>query len=143
MAMGTRSDPVLLVGPVGTKEMIETVFRLSDAHVLTYELTIIELAGDEPILLGSRLGLDVVAVPLTHRVPAFGYVFTEPPRAGSLDAKKAMALGARAKQLAQLKSGVDVTLDNGTVILSASVVSVSVPGKKIGILQVRLILLLL
>jgi ribonuclease Z len=136
MTMGSRSDPVLLVGPVGIKEMIDTVFRLSDAHVLTYELNIIELTGDEPVPLGSRLGLDVMAVPLTHRVPAFGYIFTEPPRAGTLDAKKAISLGALKSQLGLLKSGEDVTLDNGTVILSASVVSASVPGKKIGVLQV-------
>ena len=100
-----------------------------------------------------------------HRIPAYGYVFTEPTKKGKhgtnsdekdekderfdkirlikivfflfllLMADKAMKLGAKGPQLGQLKSGQDVTLENGIVIKSEDCLMSANPGRKIGILQ--------
>ena len=76
-----------------------------------------------------------MAVPLDHRTKCFGYVFSEAPRAGSLDGDRARAAGARGPQLKQLKAGQNVTLDDGRVLVAADFVGATQPGKKIAVLQ--------
>ena len=45
--------------------------------------------------------------------PTYGYAFRESDRAGKLDAKKAIALGASGRQLGILKNGEDVERADG------------------------------
>ena len=80
-------------------------------------------------------GIRCTACRLTHRIATFGYVFVEEAQSGKLDAAKAMALGARGRELGLLKQGHDVVLENGTTVLSADVVGAPVPGRKMAVIQ--------
>eukprot|EP01128_Nolandella_sp_AFSM9_P001861 TRINITY_DN12264_c1_g1_i1.p1 TRINITY_DN12264_c1_g1~~TRINITY_DN12264_c1_g1_i1.p1 ORF type:complete len:327 (-),score=66.59 TRINITY_DN12264_c1_g1_i1:99-1055(-) len=122
-----------LVGPEGLKEMVETNLKLS-ATYLTYELEMIELEHEVVKDLGVFKGCNVTAFPMRHKVPCFGYYFKDPPTAGSLDAKKAMSLGAKGKDLGLLKGGKDVTLPNGTIIKASDVVGEEKPGASVAAL---------
>lgn len=132
----SRTEPLTIVGPIGIKTLFTTVFQLTHTYI-DYQLNFVELEGDQPISLGPIFGsVNVTAVPLTHRVHTFGYVFTEPIRPGALDVNKAIALGVpRGKLLGQLKAGNDVQLENGTVVRAADCVGQPIPGKSIALLQ--------
>ena len=80
-------------------------------------------------------GIRVYACRITHRIETFGYVFIENDKLGRLDAAKAKSLGAKGKQMGDLKNGKDVTLDDGTIIYSKDVVGEQEKGNKIGIMQ--------
>ena len=80
----------------------------------------------------SSLRLD--AAPLVHPVQSLGYVVTEPPRQGALDARQAAALGVRGKDLGRLKAGEDVsgTGPDGSpcIVRAADCVGAAIPGRR-------------
>jgi len=117
-----------LIGPVGLQTMVKTALKLSETY-LTYELDIVELEDNKVHDLGSLGEMSVKAFPLTHKVPCFGYLISEPDKLGKLDGKKAAKLGAKGGQLGELKDGKDVTLADGTVIKAADVCFAPTKGK--------------
>jgi ribonuclease Z len=115
-----------------------------------YDLKIIEIPDDTPCLLGSpdrgndpngpytlsaNLGVDIMCVPIEHRVPCMGYVIHERNKTGKLDAKKAASMGAKGPDMFKLKSGIDLDLKNGTIIKSIDVTEPPTMGKSIAIVQ--------
>jgi len=89
--------------------------------------------------LGTLLGgiqLSAVSLPHVAHLETWGYIISEPNRAGSLDARKAKALGVpTGKLLGELKAGRTVTLANGTVVTPEQVVGEQQPGKRVAIIQ--------
>lgn len=90
---------------------------------------IIEFEEGKEHPLGEIEGLNIMAFPIAHKVPCFGYVVKELDKPGQLDSKKAASLGiciyyphfnffsgAKGKELGQLKAGQAVTLASGIVI---------------------------
>lgn len=137
LSMGNlgREEPLTIVGPAGVKKTVLTVLE-AQGGFYSYKLHFIELNGEGSIDLGTLTdGLQISAHHLTHRVPAFGFVIEEPMKEGSLDGKKARELGANGKQLGELKSGKDISLEDGTVIKSSDCLGPPTPGRKIVILQ--------
>lgn len=127
-------EPLTVFGPTGIEKFIRTALEASETY-LTYTLNINELVPGKTHDLGLLDGSSsVLCVPITHKVPCFGYIVKEPDRPGNLDAKKAASLGAKGKELGVLKSGNPVTLPNGTVIKPEDVIGPSQPGKKVVIL---------
>jgi len=132
--MGGRQEPITVVGPLGIQSLVTHVLTLQGGTGLP--LHFIELEGSEPIQLGPLTdGILVTAHSLKHGVPCFGYTLTEPSRAGSLNAKLALELGAKNQQLGQLKDGLDVVLEDGRVIRSADVVGAGQKGRTIALVQ--------
>ena len=156
-----RTDDLMVVGPRGTRELLETVFRLTDAS-LAYNYTVVELLAEQSFIelqakaagpgelevspdhkalqtilepVEQRLGINIHAAALKHRTRTFGYVFQERQRPGTLDIREATARGAKGRMLGQLKAGHDVQLPDGKVICSRDVVGPAPPAFKIVILQ--------
>jgi ribonuclease Z len=137
-AFRPTGKPILLVGPVGLRAMVVSVLSLSGGfsavplHFL--ELTPEQSYPDLGLISG---GLRLSAYPLTHRLPAFAYVLREADRPGALLVERAKAAGALGRQLAQLKSGLDVTLadDANTILRSADFVGPSQRGRTLALLQ--------
>jgi ribonuclease Z len=137
MANQGRTEPVLLVGPVGLRVMVETVLSVSGGFgglLLEFcELTPGQAYPD----LGwiNSDGAHLQAYPLQHRIASFGYVLTEGIKSGALDMVKAKAAGANGKQLGQLKAGQDVTLADGRIVRGSECVHAPVRARKIALLQ--------
>ena len=131
----SRVLPITIVAPKGVKELIVTVLQLT-ATYLPYELNFIELDSNEPVNLGILISdITIHAVPLTHRVPAYGFVIEESPKVGALDVIKANKSGCKGPQLRDLKSGKDVVLSDGSVVYSKDCVGLPEPGGKVVLLQ--------
>ncbi|KAJ6662963.1 hypothetical protein lerEdw1_010784 [Lerista edwardsae] len=72
---------------------------------------------------------------LFHRIPSFGFVVEEKPRAGKLNTQKLKELGVQPGPLyGQLKDGVPVVLENGITISPSDVLEDPFPGRKVCIL---------
>lgn len=93
-----RTDPLPVFGPTGVRRWLDSMAE-QQILVLDHDLPVTELPigpeGEtgEPIALGEIAGLDVTAELLRHRVPSFGYRFTEPDRPGRVDTARARELG--------------------------------------------------
>jgi len=76
MSLNDRKTPLSIYGPVGIKEMIETMFRFSRAH-MSYELHFVELEPESKTCILELEGVKVSAFPVYHRLPCYGYIFEE------------------------------------------------------------------
>lgn len=85
MSMNARTAPLTLVGPELLRPYVESMLATTDHHP-NFPIDI------APPPYQGR-GFTVVAAPLEHRVPAFGYCIIEDDRPGAFDVEKARALG--------------------------------------------------
>jgi ribonuclease Z len=83
-----RDRPLRVHGPQGLREVI--TFGLRAAGRVTYGLELVELAPGDVL---ERHGYKIAAIPVTHRIRAFGYVLYEDERPGEFDPQVAIALG--------------------------------------------------
>lgn len=83
-----RERPLAIHGPPGLGELLRAAMRL--AGRVHYNLQVIELAAGDVL---ERDGYRIAAVPVAHRVPAFGYVLYEDERPGEFDTEAAVRLG--------------------------------------------------
>jgi ribonuclease Z len=83
-----RDRPLAVHGPRGLRELVALALRA--AGRVRFELRLIELEPGETL---ERDGYRVAAVPVSHRVPAYGYVFFEDARPGVFDPAAAKRLG--------------------------------------------------
>jgi ribonuclease Z len=111
-----RTDPVEIVGPIGVRELVETVLRLSDA-TMNFPLSFIEIPPGGSLRLSSRSGWSVEARSIAHRIACFGYALQEDSRPGRFHPERARRLGIPSGPLwGRLQAGNTVTLADGRVI---------------------------
>lgn len=116
-AMSGRRAPLTLVGPADLREWLAltqaaTHLRLGFA---LHFVDVAELVGrQQPVAVE---GVDISALPLSHRVPSFGYEFVETGLSGKLDVAKLKAHKIESGPLwGRLHRGEQVTLADGRVI---------------------------
>ena len=121
---------LIIVGPKGLEKMIGTVCEISEIE-LEFPLKFIELKSDlehEVVLEDEEYYVE--ARPLKHKKFCIGYRFQEKDKPGKVDARKATEAGiSEDEQFKELKSGNDVTLEDGTVVYSADIVGDPRPGE--------------
>ncbi|QDQ27940.1 MBL fold metallo-hydrolase [Chitinimonas arctica] len=111
-AMLGRKRPLTLVAPAALEGWIAATRAFSELY-LPYELNFVAV---ETCAAWSGNKLQVEAVPLSHRVPSYAYVFTETNQAPSLDTDRLAALGVPAGPLwGQLRKGLDVVFGGQTL----------------------------
>lgn len=122
-----RTEPLDIYAPKGLKEWVLATLKMTKNYS-SYKLNFHEVnVGD--VYTFDDYTVEVYG--LKHDVPSHAYHFTMNDKEGSLDGKKAMGLGATGKQLGLLKSGQDVTLEDGTLIKSSDVVGEKIKGKQV------------
>ena len=108
-----RTEPLYIYGPERLKEYIEANRKLLDMYI-NYEIIFV------PVMPGIILETEeysVEAVPLVHTKPCFGYILKEKDRAGEFSVEQANALNIPCGPMwGQLQKGMDVVLEDGTVI---------------------------
>jgi len=120
-----------IYGPPGLRELVETSLRITETH-LGFPLNLIEI--EEGVIV-EEAGMTVVAAKLDHRIDSFGYRIIERDRPGTLNAQWLAEMEVPPGPVYRdLKSGKDVTLDDGRVIRSAEAVGKPLPGRIVTIL---------
>jgi len=113
-AMAGRTQALPIVGPAPLRRFLEGVMDTSELELpFALDFVAVEELGTEA-LLG---GFGVRATALSHRMPSWGYTFTERAVERRLDPDRLQAAGvARGEAWGRLQRGEDVVLDDGRVV---------------------------
>ena len=108
-----RDEPLYIYGPEKLKDYIDANRRLLDMYI-NYEIRFVKV---EPGIILETEEYTVEAVPLLHTKPCMGYVMREKERPGEFSVENANALGVPCGPMwGKLQKGMDVRLDDGTVV---------------------------
>ncbi len=111
-----RETPLHVYGPKGIKEMLETIFKITETHkgfeVIYHEL---ESKKSEKIYEDNRV--EVYTIPLDHRIYCNGYLFREKPKERHLNMQEiAKYPEIETCDYHNLKLGKDFILSDGYVL---------------------------
>ncbi len=111
-----RETPLNVFGPKGIKEMMETIFRLTETHrgfeVIYHEL---ESKKSEKIYEDNRV--EVFTIPLYHRIYCNGYLFREKPKERHLNMQEVSKYPEiETCDYHNLKLGKDFELSDGYIL---------------------------
>ena len=109
MHLQGRTQPLALIGPPGLDEVLVTQARVSNMH-LGFVLTFTAVDTEVHAVVYEDELLRVATLPMRHRIPCAGYLFTEQPRRANL-LKEKLPPGLTPAQLARLAQGEDLEAD--------------------------------
>lgn len=107
-----RTRPLIVIGPVGIREMVETMMRLSHAWI-DFGMEVVELQHEGLQEVYRDGHVRVCAFPLRHRVPTYGFRFEEVWEMYNIRREKIAEYGLDAARIRAAKRGEDVVLDDG------------------------------
>ncbi len=102
LSMGNsgRTEPLSIIGPVGTERVVRALRII--ANNLPFEVQVSEIDTEEQTMF--FLECDIRAFALNHGVPCYGYTF-ELPRAGKFDVQRAKDAGIPLRLWKSLQRG--------------------------------------
>ncbi|MBF8455976.1 ribonuclease Z [Kaistella sp. G5-32] len=111
-----RDMPLNVYGPKGIKEMMETIFRLTETH-RGFEVIYHELSGKTSEKIYEDNRVEVFTIPLDHRIYCNGYLFREKPKERHLNMQEVSKYSEiETCDYHNLKLGKDFILSDGYVL---------------------------
>ena len=124
---GGEGIPLKIYGPKGLREWIETTFRISES-ALNYPLDVVEV---EPYMDIRLNNFDVHAIPLSHGIESYAYIFKEDNQIGELQTDKLRELGIRPGPVyGEIKASETFTHD-GQIYETPDFIGETIEGRKI------------
>lgn len=115
-----RETPIHIYGPKGIKEMLETIFRITETH-RGFEVIYHELSQNISEKIYEDKRVEVFTIPLNHRIYCNGYLFREKPKDRHLNmAEISKYPEIQTCDYHNLKAGKDFVLNDGYVIKNES-----------------------
>ena len=109
MHLQGRTQPLCIIGPPGLDEVLLTQARVSSMQLgFTMEFTAVDTETHAVVYEDAQL--TVATLPMRHRIPCTGYLFSEKPRRANL-LKDKLPAGLQPQQLARLAQGEDLAAD--------------------------------
>ncbi|MBL4585616.1 MAG: hypothetical protein JKX84_00955, partial [Flavobacteriales bacterium] len=115
--------------PKGLDKLIEMHLDLASAET-TFDIEIRSINLGNSSLVFEDGNISVRAFPQNHRIPCYGYSFTEPPKLRNLIKEKIGKLGLSVDKIRALKAGEDVESESGECIRAKDVSSEPKPSKR-------------
>ncbi len=111
-----RETPLHIYGPKGIRQMLETIFTLTETH-RGFNIIYHELEGNQPMKIFEDKKVEVYTIPLDHRIYCNGYLFREKTK----DRRLNMAEISKYREIEicdyhNLKAGKDIVLNDGYVM---------------------------
>lgn len=111
-----RETPLHIYGPKGIKEMLETIFRITETHQ-GFEMIYHELDKNYSEKIYEDNRVEVFTIPLNHRIYCNGYLFREKPKERHLNMEEiAKYPEIETCDYRNLKLGKDFVLSDGYVL---------------------------
>jgi len=111
-----RETPMHIYGPKGIAEMLETIFRLTETH-RGFEIIYHELSSKQSEKIYEDQRVEVLTIPLKHRIYCNGYLFREKQKPRHLNIKEIIKYPEiETCDYHNLKQGKDFILKDGYVL---------------------------
>ncbi len=115
-----RETPLHIYGPKGIKEMLETIFRLTETHK-GFEVVYHELDKNYSEKIYEDHRVEVFTIPLDHRIYCNGYLFKEKPKERHLNMQEISKYPEiETCDYHNLKLGKDFVLSDGYILKNES-----------------------
>ena len=110
MHLQGRNQPLTIIGPPGLDEVLLVQARVSGMQLgFAMEFTAVDTEAHAVVYKDEHL--TVASLPMRHRIPCAGYLFSENPRRANL-LKDKLPAGLSPQQLARLAQGDDLPPDD-------------------------------
>lgn len=109
-----RKKELILVGPPGLKEIIQLQLRHSETS-LNFPIKFIEFTPDTSEVVIDHPKFTVTTLPMDHRVPCSGYLFTEKPKKRRINRQALPEVTLSNVDMTRLKEGEDILNPDGTI----------------------------
>lgn len=113
-ALNNRTKAIHIYSPEGLKQMI--MAQLQPGGQMPYPIYFHVIPTDESKLIFENKDLIVHSIPLVHRIPTTGFLFSEKPFQKNIIAEKIHEHGLTIPQIKAVKKGEDILLDDGRVL---------------------------
>ncbi|WP_210517561.1 ribonuclease Z [Hymenobacter terricola] len=125
MHLQGRTQALEIIGPPGLDEVLVTQARVSNMQ-LGFAMTFTAVDTEVHAVVYEDEQITVAVLPMRHRIPCAGYLFSEKPRRANL-LKEKLPAGLSPQQLARLAQGEDLEADDQQPGLRHADVSVPAP----------------
>lgn len=123
-----RETTLHVYGPKGIKEMMETIFRITETHQV-FEVVFHELSSKKSELVFEDNRVEVYTIPLDHRIYCNGYLFKEKPKERHLNMQEiAKYPEIEICDYHNLKRGKDFVLNDGYVLKNENLTNPAEPS---------------
>lgn len=112
--MGRKTN-LQLIGPKGLNDILKLIFSSSETQ-LRFPLEILELEEGFAGTVFNGSTFQISAFPLNHRIPCFGYKFTENPKSRNLRPEMVDFYNIPLELRKEIKAGADYITPSGEVI---------------------------
>ncbi len=110
-----RKTPLHLYAPEKYDQILQSHLHDFDIH-LNYEIEFFPLSGKDPAKILDDKHITVISFPLEHRVPAFGFIFTEKQPDRKIIKEYITKYGIPISKIKLIKKGEDFITSEGEVI---------------------------
>lgn len=123
-----RETPLHVYGPKGIKEMMETIFRITETHQ-GFEVVFHELSSKKSEKVFEDNRVEVFTIPLDHRIYCNGYLFKEKPKERHLNMQEISKYPEiEICDYHNLKRGKDVQLSDGYILKNENLTKPAEPS---------------
>lgn len=126
MGLMNREAPLHIYAPKPLWSIITAQLQAAETQ-LPFPLEFVPLTQEQLLLDSSKM--KVSCFPVKHRVPCFGFLFTEKKLPRKIDIEKAKSLGIPSAYFHQLQLGSDYLHPGGRLIQNATVTMPNLPGR--------------
>lgn len=123
-----RETPLYVYGPKGIKEMMETIFRITETHQ-GFEVVFHELSSKKSEKVFEDNRVEVFTIPLDHRIYCNGYLFKEKPKERHLNMQEISKYPEiEICDYHNLKRGKDIQLSDGYILKNENLTKPAEPS---------------
>lgn len=123
-----RETPLHVYGPKGIKEMMETIFRITETHQ-GFEVVFHELSSKKSEKVFEDNRIEVFTIPLDHRIYCNGYLFKEKPKERHLNMQEISKYPEiEICDYHNLKRGKDIQLSDGYILKNENLTKPAEPS---------------
>lgn len=110
-----RTEPMHIYGPENLRPVLE-FYKKQFGTEDKYELDFHPITAREPEVVFESRSVELVAVPLKHKMPCYGYIVREKQGKPNVDKEAVSRFNISLREIASLKRGEDITRADGTAL---------------------------
>jgi ribonuclease Z len=122
-----RTSELTIYCPSNIQEIVEVNLRISESH-LRYPIVYKAVDAKKSELVYENEKIEVISIPLNHRIACSGYLFKEKPKRRRINPKAVSALDIPKYQINKIKLGEDYVSENGEIIKNRRLTLNSLPS---------------